>query len=589
MLLSRSASLISSTRMSRAMAMTILRMVSAWAASRVSKPIRSSLVRPSVILATSGPNWASTSARVMEVSSTTSWSSAAMIEVGHDHRHTQRMGDEGKARLPHLAGVLLTGDLVGAADQHQVGPGVAVLHLAEQPLDVGLGWRLRVVGAEQAYREPVGGALGGAVLAVGALSGAELAVNRQPVGDRRPMLLRHRPTHAFLTPRIAVTRGNPTMRSPTYPTSCRDRCKWPRQYEQKRRPLVWSGPESAGHGHAVRAAPATAGGRGAAPVHDRRSLVPDQAEELVALDQFASTEEAELDQGGDADHLAAEPLHQAGRGARGPAGGQYVVDDQHALARRDRVRVDLEGGGPVLEAVLLRLHGGGQFAGLADGHEAGSEVVGDRRGQDEPPGLDAEHAVDVAASEVDDRLIDHRREGDLVRQQRGDVLEDDALLREIRDVTDQGAEAVGIDWHGSSISFSDGAASPSVMAAGRRTCGVAGLDVASVAGVGRGRRPAPAPRPPRSPRRLQDAGRWGCPLRARALPQPVDGRRRPCGGARPLPPEPPPTCATRARRPDRRAPASPRRRRRPRAWPRGRSAGGCAARSPSRGPGTAWR
>src|SRR4029453_17199948 len=81
MLWSRSASLMTSTRMSRAMAMTILRMISAWAASRPSKPIRSSLTSPSEILATSGPNWAKISSLVSSSSSTASCSRAASTDT----------------------------------------------------------------------------------------------------------------------------------------------------------------------------------------------------------------------------------------------------------------------------------------------------------------------------------------------------------------------------------------------------------------------------------------------------------------------------------------------------------------------------
>src|SRR4029450_783347 len=141
--------------------------------------------------------------------------------------------------------------------------------------------------------------------------------------------------------------------------------------------------------------------------------VPDEAEELIALDQLSALEELELDQGGDADDLAAEAFHQAGRGPGGAAGGEHVVDDQDPLAGHDGVGVQLQGGGVVLQRVLLGLDLVGQLAGLAHGDEAGAEVVGDRRGQDEPAGLDADHLVDVAAAEVDDRLVDHRREADL--------------------------------------------------------------------------------------------------------------------------------------------------------------------------------
>ena len=56
MLCSRSASLISRTRQSLAMATSILRMVAACCASLESNCRRSSLVTPSTTLATTGPN-----------------------------------------------------------------------------------------------------------------------------------------------------------------------------------------------------------------------------------------------------------------------------------------------------------------------------------------------------------------------------------------------------------------------------------------------------------------------------------------------------------------------------------------------------
>ena len=93
--------------------------------------------------------------------------------------------------------------------------------------------------------------------------------------------------------------------------------------------------------------------------------------------------------------LAAEPLDQADGGRRRPAGGQHVVDDQDPLADVDGVAVDLEQVGAVLELVLLGLDLPGQLARLADGHEAGAEPVGDRGGDDEPPGLDADDLVDA--------------------------------------------------------------------------------------------------------------------------------------------------------------------------------------------------
>ena len=75
MLCSRSASLMTSTRMSRDIATIILRMVSACAESPYLT--LSSLVTPSTSWATSSPKSARTCSRVYGVSSTVSCSSAA--------------------------------------------------------------------------------------------------------------------------------------------------------------------------------------------------------------------------------------------------------------------------------------------------------------------------------------------------------------------------------------------------------------------------------------------------------------------------------------------------------------------------------
>src|SRR5215218_669941 len=298
--------------------------------------------------------------------------------------------------------------------------------------------------------------------------------------------------------------------------------------------------------------------------------VADEAVELIALDLLAPVQEAELDEGGDADDLAAEPFDQPGGRPGGAAGGEHVVDDQHPLAGDDRVGVELKGGGAVLQRVLLGLHLVGQLAGLADGHEAGAEVVGDRRGEDEAARLDADHLVDVAAAEVHHRLVDHRGEGDLVGEQRGDVLEHDALLWEVRHVADQGPQALDVDGHDAppcrgGAAASGGGAWPGGTPAARTTCAAAGPGAASGAGVA-GLAAAPGRPPPgrrrRRPRPPAPRGR----TRARAGgPPPGRGRDAPAAPAAPLAPLGPP------------------------AWRPGRAAGRSAARAPSRPPRSGGR
>ncbi len=81
MLCNRSASLMTRTRRSFAIATSILRSVAACWASFESKWTRSSFVTPSTIAAASAPKSSSTSSRVSPVSSTASCSSAATSVV----------------------------------------------------------------------------------------------------------------------------------------------------------------------------------------------------------------------------------------------------------------------------------------------------------------------------------------------------------------------------------------------------------------------------------------------------------------------------------------------------------------------------
>ncbi len=80
MLWRRSASLMMSTRQSLAMATSILRTVAACCSSLESNWRRSSLVTPSTMPATTGPNCSSTSLSATPVSSTASWRRAAATE-----------------------------------------------------------------------------------------------------------------------------------------------------------------------------------------------------------------------------------------------------------------------------------------------------------------------------------------------------------------------------------------------------------------------------------------------------------------------------------------------------------------------------
>ena len=100
----------------------------------------------------------------------------------------------------------------------------------------------------------------------------------------------------------------------------------------------------------------------------------------------------------------------------------------------DRVAVHLEAVGAVFEVVGDADRSCRQLAELAHRHEAGADAVGDRRAEDEAAALDADDEVDALAAYGVGQRVDRQLEALGVPQQRGDVVEQDARLGEVRDV-----------------------------------------------------------------------------------------------------------------------------------------------------------
>ena len=143
MLCSRSASLIISTRRSRAIATSILRKFSAWRSSREEKASLPILVTPSTSSAISSPNSRSRSllggVRVLE---------DVVQEPGRHRGHVHLEVDEeagdlegvGEVRLAGGALLALVGALresVGALQQVQVGARLVLRDLLDQRLELG--------------------------------------------------------------------------------------------------------------------------------------------------------------------------------------------------------------------------------------------------------------------------------------------------------------------------------------------------------------------------------------------------------------------------------------------------------------------
>ena len=115
---------------------------------------------------------------------------------------------------------------------------------------------------------------------------------------------------------------------------------------------------------------------------------------------------------------------------------------QHVLSGLDGVPVHLQGVVAVLQVVGLAHLLRRQLAGLAHRHEAGVEVVGHDGGEHEAPRLDAHHLLDALLGEQPDEAVDRHAQRQRVLQEGRDVVEQDARLREVRDLADMGLQIV---------------------------------------------------------------------------------------------------------------------------------------------------
>ncbi|MPM19014.1 hypothetical protein SDC9_65432 [bioreactor metagenome] len=310
-------------------------------------------------------------------------------QFGEDRRDGQRMGDVRVAALALLAGVVLGRGEVGALDHSQVGPRVTGTDRLEQRIqDV----RLLGLGAEA----------------------------RQTLPHRQTRRVVHGHGQQF------VTHGGLLPESP-----CRSLESSPVGNRHARRGPTAHGP---GHGPCRPGDPAR-------PRTGSRVVDGDQGGDLGLPqpgpgEHRTRVQEGQLHQHRDVHQLGPEPVDQARGRGEGAAGGQHVVDHQHPGTGPDRVGVDGQRLGAVLQVVADLVRLGGQLAGLADRHETGPQGDRHRGADDEATGLHADHHVDVGRGGRDE-LVDGGPEAGRVAEQRGDVLEADALLREVRDVADQ--------------------------------------------------------------------------------------------------------------------------------------------------------
>ena len=156
-----------------------------------------------------------------------------------------------------------------------------------------------------------------------------------------------------------------------------------------------------------------------------------------------AVQDADLQQERPAHELRLQRAREPSRRSRRPAGGEHIVHDQRARARRQRIAMGLERIGPVLQRVRFADAFPGQLAGLPRRYEPRAERGRHRPAQDEPAGLDADHVRDACSGNGAAIASTTCRNSGAVAQHRGDVLEQDPGLGVIRNRTKRTSHRCG--------------------------------------------------------------------------------------------------------------------------------------------------
>src|SRR6185369_9399573 len=158
--------------------------------------------------------------------------------------------------------------------------------------------------------------------------------------------------------------------------------------------------------------------------------------ERLLLQLVSALKKCELDHERNPDDLSAELPDEPQGCPHRTTGGEEVVHREHALAGLDRVLVHGERIAAVFELVFDFDGLPRQLAWFANRNEARLQLVRDRAAHDEAPRLDTDDDVDACRLIPLNERVDHIAKGRAVLEERGDVFEEDALGREVLDVSD---------------------------------------------------------------------------------------------------------------------------------------------------------
>src|SRR5690554_1069065 len=175
------------------------------------------------------------------------------------------------------------------------------------------------------------------------------------------------------------------------------------------------------------------------------SNVENGMNEEVFRESATSIQKIQFQQEGTSDDfcpsVGGELVGSHGRAAR----RNDVVVDEHAIAATEGVDVHFDRVGAVFECVLRTHRLVGKFALFADRYETGLQASSEQAPEDKSTGLDTDYLRDAASKKGLGEGFDRLLQKAIIGQHRGDVLELDAGLREVRHISNGAFEFLDIN------------------------------------------------------------------------------------------------------------------------------------------------
>src|SRR5690349_19254640 len=169
---------------------------------------------------------------------------------------------------------------------------------------------------------------------------------------------------------------------------------------------------------------------------------------VVTDESVSSIQTFELDQKVQSCNFPPQLTDQMHRCRRRSPSRQEIVHNQYSFSGLNRIPMDRQHVGAVLQIIFHLKNVSWEFPGLSYGHEAGAKASGQGTAQDEASGFNPNDLCDALSLIALRQFVGDGAKRLRVLEESGDVIEKNAGFRKVGDFSNEGFVAHGGHWIG---------------------------------------------------------------------------------------------------------------------------------------------